>query len=199
MISYLQGKILHIKSEDRYQEVDVLLGNGIGYRVVTSKLLRFVVGQEAIFHTLMVVREDSQTLYGFKTLEERDLFEMLISVSGIGPKSGISILSVFTPSQLYMVLLSEDFKTLSKVPGLGQKSAQKIVIELKNKIDDMGIIAGEVTSGQKDEVMHDLNNALRSLGFSGEPLKEYLRSAQKLMEGKEYSIEEVLKLVLKSE
>ncbi|MBI2356577.1 Holliday junction branch migration protein RuvA [Candidatus Dojkabacteria bacterium] len=198
MISYIRGKILSIREEDRYQIVEVLLNSGIGYQVIVPKLERHSVGSEGIFHTILIVREDSQTLYGFRSVEERAIFEMLISVSGIGPKIGVSILSVFSVNELYSILLSENHKALGKVSGLGQKGAQKIVIELKSKVEGLGILVGDVASSGRSEVLTDLENALKSLGFTGDALKEYVANAKVHLEKSEYGVEELLKLVLKS-
>lgn len=198
MITYVKGKIFSIKDEDRYQLVDVLLQSGVGYQIITSKQDRYTVGSEVVFHTYLVVREDNHSLYGFKTLEERSLFNMLVSVNGIGPKIAISILSFFTSSALYSVLLSEDYKALGKVPGLGIKGAQKIVIDLKSKITDLSIVTQESTSNRHELVLRDLKDALKSLGFGSDSVKQYVDIAQELLKDEQYSAEELLKLVLKS-
>lgn len=198
MITYLQGKIIAIKEEDRYRLVDVLLSNGIGYQVITSKLTGYLIGSEVVFHTLLIVREDSNSLYGFRSAQEREIFEMLISVSGIGPKIAISVLSVFNYSELYDVILSEDISALGKVSGLGKKGAQKIVIDLKGKVEKLGLLVVNVRAGSKSNVLIDLESALKSLGFTGESLKQYLESAREITKETEYSLEELIKLVLKS-
>ncbi len=198
MITYLQGKIIAIKEEDRYRLVDVLLSNGIGYQVITSKLTGYLIGSEVVFHTLLIVREDSNSLYGFRSAQEREIFEMLISVSGIGPKIAISVLSIFNYSELYDVILSEDISALGKVSGLGKKGAQKIVIDLKGKVEKLGLLVVNVRAGSKSNVLIDLESALKSLGFTGESLKQYLESAREITKETEYSLEELIKLVLKS-
>lgn len=198
MITYIQGKILSIEPQDRYQLIDVLLNNGIGYQIVVSKLFNYFVGNEVVFHTLLVVREDSQTLYGFKTVEEKKIFEMLISVSGIGPKIAMAVFSMYSVGEIYEILTAGDYKALGKVSGLGQKGAQKIVIELGNKVEDLGIMVEGITGDGKKNVLDELTQALKSLGFSGEALKQYTEVAKSLLKENDYSVEELIKLALKS-
>lgn len=199
MISYIQGKVIGIEREDRYNLIDVLLSSGIGYQIVVPKLTDYGLGSDVKLYTYLVVREDSLTLFGFRSREERDVFEMLISVSGIGPKIGVSILSVFSAAQLYEVILMEDFSVLGKVPGLGKKGAQKIVIDLKSKVEKLGVLVSGISIGS-DGVLDELESALKSLGFAGDNLKEYMKNAREFVkdEGANYTVEELIKLVLKT-
>jgi Holliday junction DNA helicase RuvA len=130
---------------------------------------------------------------------DRDFFELLITVSGIGPKLGISILSVYPTKTVAAMILKGDHVGLGKVPGLGKKGSQRIVVELESKVGDMGYTAGSGEPMVNDKVIKDLHNALKSLGFSGDNLKEYVKLGEKLLkENPSYMVEDLLKSVLKS-
>ena len=131
MFDYLTGKLAHM--EDRLAVLDV---GGVGFAVNTSlyTLSALKKGQSATLYTHLSVKEDDLTLYGFATREERNLFRQLISVSGVGPKAALSILSCASPSQLALSIITGDLKPLTAAPGVGKRIAQRVVLELKDKL-----------------------------------------------------------------
>ena len=183
----------------------ILENNGIGYRIfvpgsVTERLSR---GDEARIYTHMAVREDAITLYGFLTKDDLALFRMLLGVSGIGPKGALSVLSVMSADDLRFAILSDDTRTISKVPGIGKKTAQKLILELKDKLNlsealEKSALGGEqavpdaaaATSAQSEAVM-----ALTALGYSG---TQALKAVRKVTADLgELPVEQILKLALK--
>ncbi len=196
MISYLKGKVISRGSEERYGYVDIVTSAGIGYRVFVPN--NIVVEDECELYTSFQVREDSQTLYGFLTATERDFFELLITVSGVGPKLGISILSIYPTSTVATLILKGDHVALSKVPGLGKKGSQKIVLELENKLADRGYTASKDVKMVNEKVIKELQGALKSLGFSADNLHEYVQLGEKVLsENPAYTVEDLIKSVLK--
>jgi Holliday junction DNA helicase RuvA len=191
MISYITGKILKINTgKDNF--VDILTSGGVGYRVLLTKRTNIVDNHENIsLYTSFHVREDSQTLFGFLTENERDFFEKLLTVSGIGPKLALAILSTYSKEEVEKMIVDGDDAGLSKTSGLGSKGAQKIILELRGKIDFKKIETSE------NQELIDLKNALKALGFSGEGLKQQLEKGEKIMKkNKEIEIEELIKKVL---
>jgi Holliday junction DNA helicase RuvA len=122
------------------------------------------VGVAAQFFTTLIVREDSLTLFGFLEDAERGLFELVQTVSGIGPKVALSIVSALTPSQLAIAVAQEDISSIEKVPGIGRKGAQRLILELKGKLSDFGSAAK--VSHHQPQWREQLTSALISLGFS---------------------------------
>lgn len=164
MFAYLKGT-LEVKSED-YIVIDV---NGVGYKVYMSKssidnLPNY--GESIKVHTYLKVREDDVSLYGFNSMEELSMFELLISVGGIGAKSAITILSNITPSKFALAVITNDVNTLKKLQGIGPKTAQRIILELKDKIkteDAMELPKEEEQKTEEDS--EELIQALQVLGF----------------------------------
>lgn len=144
MFYYLKGTLSHL-----YTDFAVIDVGGAGYKLTVSKntfaSLSPLYGKTAQLFTYMAVREDAVELYGFYTEDEHSAFKMLISVSGVGPKAAMSVLSTFTSDALATVVASGDAKTLSRTPGIGLKTAQKIILELKDKI------SGEIVSSAGGE------------------------------------------------
>jgi Holliday junction DNA helicase RuvA len=197
LISYIKGKVIGRGNEDRYGYLDLVTQAGIGYRVFVPNTIE--TQEECELYTSFQVREDSQALYGFLTAKERDFFELLITVSGIGPKLGISILSVYPTDTVATLILKGDHGALSKVPGLGKKGSQKIVLELEGRLSQKGYSASKDLVMVNDKVLKELHNALKSLGFAGDNLKEYTVLGEKLLkENPSYAVEDLLKSVLKS-
>lgn len=131
MFDYLSGTLAHM--EDRLAVLDC---GGVGFAVSTSlyTLSSLKKGQAVTLYTHLSVKEDDLTLFGFSTREERNLFRQLISVSGVGPKAALSILSASTPSQLALSIITGDLKPLTAAAGVGKKIAQRVVLELKDKL-----------------------------------------------------------------
>jgi len=159
MIASLQGKVA--ANRDGYL---VLVVNNIGYKIyVPDATLGFTIGDELFLHTYLVVREDSLTLYGFQKDTERAVFETLLSISGVGPKVALAILSTLTTDSLHNAVATERPEILTRVPGIGKKTAQKILFELKDKLK-VGLEAAPVAVF--DDVNNDVIDSLVALGYS---------------------------------
>lgn len=171
MIRYIKG-ILEHKDID-YIIVDV---NGIGFKIFTSlSTIQSLkeVGSEVKIHTYLQVREDNLSLFGFTSAEELKMLELLLKVSGVGPKVAISIISNLSPSKFSLAVITDDVKTLSTVPGIGKKTAQRIILELKDKIKkeqkDITAYAEEndiVDMDKKDTKASEAIAALMVLGYT---------------------------------
>ena len=191
MISYISGKILK-SSIGKNPFIEILLTNGIGYRVfVTSKFKFPEIGSDISLYTSFIVREDSQSLYGFETEEERDFFEQLLTISGVGPKVGIAILSTYNLEEVKSIILDGNSKMLSKTPGLGSKGAQKIILELRGKID-----FEKEDSLEDSAKIRDLKDALKTLGYTGRSLEDALKKGSDILEKENIDIEELIREVL---
>jgi len=170
MFAYVKGKITYKRNE--YVVVEA---NGIGYKIFTSlSTIQSVgaVGEEVMMYTHLYVREDIISLYGFSTQEELSMFELLISVSGVGPKVAVSLLSSVTPSTFSLAVITDDIKTLTKAPGIGKKMAQRIVLELKDKIRKEQLVAADgaeeegVLTGSENSRIPEAISALMVLGYT---------------------------------
>jgi Holliday junction DNA helicase RuvA len=161
VIATLRGRIVgHAK------QAIVLDVNGVGFQVVlsTSDLERLgEVGREVTLFTHLQVREDGLTLYGFSTEEARELFELLLTVSGIGPKVAMALLSAFSPDDLQKALVQEDIGALSRVPGIGPKTARNLVFHLHDKIQTAPVGPSLAALAEADA---EVISALTSLGYS---------------------------------
>ena len=193
MISYITGTIQKIVvSKDTY--VDILTSGGVGYRIsVPSSYIIPAIGEEYSLFTHFHVREDTQALYGFTNENERNFFEQLIQVSGVGPKIGMAILSAFSRDELEGLIEEGDARSLSKVPGLGMKRAQKIIIELR------GIVDLTKTSEEESTLLKDVKGALKTLGFDTVSIKEKIKLAEDIVKkNKDITAEELIKEVIKN-
>ena len=171
MIAYLKGKIL-----SKTANYLVLENQGIGYKVFlsTASLLNLRVGDSLAAHIHTYVREDQLRLYGFLSSSELNLFEMLISVSGVGPKVALSVLSGATPDIITSAIASGDASVFTKVSGVGKKTGERIVVELKEKIgDDLGV--GLKSSRELSESL----DALVALGYSAQEARGALKNMPK--------------------
>jgi len=191
MISFIKGTVFR-NSLSNPSFVEVETSSGIGYKVVVHQRFNFKKeGKEIFLFTSYQVRKDSQILYGFDNEEERILFEKLISVSGVGPKIGMAVLSEYTSDQFRDIILRSDVIALSKVSGLGKKGAQKIILELVGKVNL------EEDGETENEIVSDIKSALQSLGYKGVSLKEAMKKANDICKDESLDLEEVLKLVFK--
>ena len=146
MFAYIKGELAY-----KHNEYIVVEANGVGYKIHTAlSTIENIgpAGSEVKIHTYLYVREDIMNLYGFFTQEEMSMFELLISVSGIGPKAAISIISSVSPSRFGLAIITDDIKTLTKAQGVGSKMAQRIILELKDKIKKEQLVP---LNGGKDE------------------------------------------------
>lgn len=171
MIAKIKGKIEYLK--DNYAVVDV---NGIGYKIFLTAYAmgKIAGGKEAEFFIHTYVREDALNLYGFLTMEELEMFELLISISGIGPKAGLGILTVATPNTIKTAILNEDSSILTKVSGVGKKTAERVILELKNKVADMPDSDKVGAVADSDAI-----EALVSMGYSVAEAREALKHVPK--------------------
>lgn len=170
MLAYIKGN-LEVKTTG-YAVVET---NAIGYKIFMSETAieqLGEIGREVKIHTYMRVREDDVSLYGFNTNEELRMFELLLSVSGIGAKSAISILSNITPSSFALAVITNDVNTLKKLPGIGVKSAQRVILELKDKLKTEEAVSKNEPSEeikvaiQEDDKVSEAISALQVLGYS---------------------------------
>jgi Holliday junction DNA helicase RuvA len=198
MISYLHGKLA--ESLPTQITVDV---NGVGYEVfipLSSYDRLPQPGQSIRILIQLVVREDSHTLYGFMTAEERDLFKLLVhSVSGIGPKTAINVLSGISVTAFKGAVVNNDIKTLSSITGVGKKTAERMVVELKDKIGIVG--AWEAQSAKRaltaeEQLLNDAILALISLGYKQLDAHKTIRAAMDKL-GSKASVEELVREALR--
>lgn len=183
MIIHLKGIVLH--KEEKFLVLDV---NGLGYKVFGTfeTIESGHTGQEKSLWIYHAVREDVEDLFGFTTKDELDFFELLIGISGIGPRTALGILNVTTVSALKKAVASNDTSHLTKVSGIGKKNADKIVLELKGKFSEE-----DSEGGFKEEV--DAIEALQSLGYSQSDARKALKEIPN-----NTSTQERIKLALKS-
>ncbi|MDO5729085.1 MAG: Holliday junction branch migration protein RuvA [Actinomycetaceae bacterium] len=160
MISFLTGQVRALKA-DRI----IVSNGGFGFDVwVTERTLTNIRHGETVdMHTSLVVREDSLTLYGFPSEDERDTFELLQTVSGVGPRLALAILDVHTPDELRLALSHKDEKQLQRVPGVGKKSAQRLILEIGDKLGPATAVASPTPV--QSEVTHEVVSALVNLGW----------------------------------
>ncbi|NYB75631.1 Holliday junction branch migration protein RuvA [Sedimentibacter hydroxybenzoicus DSM 7310] len=194
MISYIKGTV--VKKGLDYIVID---NNDMGYFVNTSlsSLNKLCEGEKATILTYMHIREDVLALYGFLTSDEIELFKKLISVNGIGPKAGLSVLSTYETNTVKEIILKEDVTRMSKVPGIGKKTASKVILELRDKVGAIdGIVSDTEGTGifQAECESSDILSALVGLGFNSYEAKKVLDKID--VEGK--SENEIIKEALKN-
>ena len=187
MVSHVQGKIL-LKS-DKFAVIDV---SGVGYKVYISiETMRSIgtKGTEVSLWTHLSVRENALDLYGFCDYAEIELFEMLIGISGVGPKSALGIMGVAPLDTLKTAIASGDMSYLTKVSGIGKKNAEKIVLELRDKL---GVLKNETAKGVMREES-DVADALQTMGYSISEAREALKQIPQEISGTSARIKEALK------
>lgn len=194
MISFIIGKLEFIS--DKYI---VIANNGIGYKVfITLKTSSsLTLDSEIKIHTYMSVREDAIVLYGFLSLDELNVFDTMLSVSGIGPKLALSIIDTLTPANIISAILDEDYTTLSSCSGVGKKTAQRIVIELKDKFKNYNYIpVSKNTSSVNDVINDDRLNAVEALMALGYQKSDSMKAVMEVCEI-DMQLEQIIKLALK--
>lgn len=209
MFSYIRGPLVEIWGDQAVVEA-----GGIGWNIhVPVSVLDQLpgIGEEVRLYTSFQVREEAMTLYGFLTRQDLKMFEQLLGVNGIGPKAGLGILSALVPDDLRMAIISEDVKAIAKAPGIGPKTAKRVILDLKDKISMDEILSGaedvtsSETSGGKTSagansgagmrgVTKDAVEALTALGYS---LTEASRAVRRVEITDGMSVEAVLKASLK--
>ena len=198
MYAYIKGELAEINTDHI-----VIEAGGIGYQVFIS-LQTFdylpSVGENLKIYTYLYLREDAMILYGFLTKDDLELFKLLISVSGIGPKGGLAILSTLEADDLRFAILSGDAKAISKAPGVGGKTAQRVILELKDKLSLEDAFEAKTEHVQKNaaaaggSVKNDAVMALTALGYSS---TESLKAVSAVEITEDMDVEDVIKAALK--
>ena len=198
MIAFVKGNLADVESDRVIIDV-----GGIGYNVFVSS---YTIGRLPLegnvvkLYTYLNVKEDLMQLYGFLTKDELRIFKLLIAVNGIGPKGGLGILSYLTPDDLRFAVMANDVKAISAAPGIGKKTAEKLILELKDQLGtiktteavDAERITGNFTPSK--EMQTEAVQALVALGYGS---TEALRAVTNVMTDQEESVEEILKKALK--
>ena len=194
MFAYIKG-VLETK-QNTFVVIDV---QGIGYKVfMPSNSIDALgeIGEIVKVYTYYYVREDNISLYGFSSNEELRMFELLLSVSGVGAKSGVAMLSEISPSKFALAVITDDVASLTKIPGVGKKTAARIILELKDKLKtEQALETSEETKTKisNDENIDEAIAALQVLGYT----KKEIQKALEKVETKGLEIEEIIKIGLK--
>lgn len=199
MIGFVNGEIEEIS------EGKVLLDCGfMGYNIFVPGNVadKCRIGDEVKLYTYMSVREDAMLLFGFLTKDELDVFKLLITVSGIGPKGALAILTIMTPNDLRFAVIADDAKLISQAPGIGAKTAQKVILELKDKlkledtlVHDEVIETNNSVRDAGKQIVNDAVSALTALGYSG---TEALKAVRVSDISNCSTAEDIIKLALKN-
>lgn len=194
MIAHLSGTLL----EKQLQRLIVDVG-GVGYDVLVPLSTMYAIGDPGSGVTLRIhthVREDALQLFGFATRLEQQLFEKLISVSGIGPKLGLSVLSGIEPEELIRAIRSADVARLTRIPGVGKKTAERLVVELKDRLPQADVVAPDApVAAPGDDVREDLLSALVNLGYQRASVEKTVDKVLRASEDR--SFEPLLRATLK--
>ena len=190
MISSISGIVKSVNPNSVVVDVG---GVGILIQVPNRVANTLKVGSAANFYTYLVVREDALTLFGFLELTDRDFFELLLSVTGIGPKVAQAILSGSDSASIATAISSGNLKTLESFPGLGKKGAQRLVLELKDKVAAFA----SFTLNANLSVSNQVENALQGLGYSAKDSTNMVNQVLEASKGEDLSSSEILKLALK--
>ena len=201
MIAFLKGEIADLTEGSVVLDV-----NGVGYEVlVPGQLLSMLegIGSRVKLYTYMQVREDAVVLFGFLTKDDLQMFRLLTGVSGVGPKAGLNILSTLGADDLRFAILADDVKRIAKTLGIGAKTAQKIILELKDKLDLQDVFEKKSASGQitpeaaaaaGSQVVQEAVEALVALGYGS---TEALKAVRSVQPAEDMDVETVLKEALK--
>jgi len=203
MIAHLSGKLI-----DRHATSVVLDVGGVGYEVtipVTTFYDLEEAGQTVSLRIYTHVREDALQLFGFKTLRERELFQMLISVSGIGPKSGVAMLSGMSADEIITAIRTNNLARLTSIPGVGKKTAERVVLDLRDKMaalsspaleEEFAARAAAGGAASEDSLREDALSALINLGYQRAAAEKAVAHA--VQEGDDLSVEVILRRSLRS-
>ena len=204
MIAYIKGALAYTEPEEG---VAVLESGGIGYRILLSGRdldLLPPVGEELRLYTHLQVREDAFVLFGFFTKEDRKLFQQLLGVNGIGPNAALGVLTALSADDLRFAVLADDAKAIAKAPGIGIKTAQKLILELKDKLsleeafearlENHQTKAAAGAASDLSEARNEAVEALTALGYSA---SESLKAVRKVEAADGMSVEDILKAALK--
>ena len=198
MFAYLIGRIAEVTEENLVLEVGHI---GFNVKIPSSLPARLPgIGEEVKIYTYTCVREDAFLLYGFWSKDDLEMFRMLIGVNGIGPKGGLAILSVMSADDVRMAILSQDAKAIAKAPGVGAKTAQRVILDLKDKVsiqdtllskESVAYVAAEDASEARSEAVE----ALTALGYSP---TEALHAVRQVEHAQDMDVEDILKAALKN-
>lgn len=197
MISYIKGTL-----ERRAESYIIIETGGIGYQIFVSPATLAKLpqtGEVVKVFTYFSVKEDGISLYGFATMEEQEMFHKLLTVSGVGPKGALGFLSQLTPQEIILAIISEDVKTLSKAPGVGRKTAQRVILELKDKFKTEDALSmGEELQGAAEtsvggDAKFEAIDAMTALGYS----RSEAAKAVNAVAAEGLSTEDILKAALK--
>lgn len=200
MISQLHGIVLEASPSQVVIDVSGI-GFELGISGITAAQLP-ALGDEVRLYTRMQVREDACMLFGFTTAEERTMFDRLVAVSGVGPRLALAVLSTFTTSQLYSIVMAEDDKNMATVPGVGKKTAKRLILELKSVFAkdkgfvpvDIGVVpVAAAASARSSSALDECREALLSMGFSPQEAELALDG----YDGRDIRVEELLSSALK--
>ena len=199
MYSYIKGELAEVNTD--HIVIDV---GGIGYMIyIPAQSLNYLpgIGEMLKVHTYLYMREDAMILYGFLTKDDLEMFKLLITVSGIGPKGGLAVLSTLSSDDLRFAVLSGDSKAISKAPGIGSKTAQRVIIDLKDKLSLEDAFEKKlehenekINVSSNSQVKKDAVMALNALGYSS---TESLKAVSKVEITDDMDVEDVLKAALK--
>lgn len=199
MISYIKGELTEV-----FEDTVVVETNGIGYniRVPGSVLDRLPsVGSSVRIYTYLYVKEDAMNLFGFLSRDDLSVFKLLLNVSGIGPKGALAILSTIGPDDLRFAVLSEDVKTISSAPGIGAKTAKRLIIELKDKLKLAEVfetaLANKEKAPSEKDVLLAKNEAVEALVALGYASAQAMKAVQQVENAEEKDSEQILKEALK--
>lgn len=200
MISYVKGSVADID-----ENIVVVENNGIGYNInITSRDAQNIGRRqsEVCFYTYLNVREDAMQLFGFLSKDDLKMFKLLLGVSGVGPKASLGILSALPADDLRFAVLADDVKSISAAPGIGKKTAQKLILELKDKFDLQTVFEDKLSANTSaapvdasEESQNEAVQALVALGYSG---TDALRAVRAAAGDGQLSTEELLKAALKN-
>ncbi len=197
MISYVRGRLTEIE-----ESAIVVETGGIGYGIwVPTSLISALpsMGNEVKIYTYLYIREDAVSLYGFLSKDDLKVFTLLIGVSGIGPKGALAILSIMTPDDLRFAILADDAKSISKAPGVGAKTAQRIIIELKDKLsleEAFEIKRGKASSGREQTDGTARDEAVQALVALGYSQSDALRAVSMINVEAGMTVEQIIKQAL---
>jgi Holliday junction DNA helicase RuvA len=194
MIAYIKGKLTY--KDPTYVIIDV---NGIGYHInIPLSTYAAIKDEENCFlHTYLHVKEDAQTLYGFATEADKKVFLLLISISGVGPNTGLMVQSFLSAEELQNAILSEDVQTIQSVKGIGSKTAQRIILELKDKLKREGIESTGSSRNESNTLRSEALSALMTLGINKSVAE---KTVDKILKnsGNQITLEELIKMALKA-
>ena len=173
MFAFIEGKVCLIS-----EGIIAILCNGVGYEIIVSKKLEVKNDDNIRLYTQLIHKEDAMILYGFATREEKKMFSTLMSTSGVGPKLAMEILSTYSINDLMHILFNKDINLLKKVPGMGLKKAEKLLFELRDKIEKIDINVSPSMIKNYNDNESDVIKALISLGFSNDEAIKALSSIE---------------------